>query len=511
MLLIDEIDRADEAFEAFLLELLSDFQISVPEMGTIQARHIPYVILTSNRTRELSDALKRRCLYHWIDYPSFEKEMRIVRATAARHRRRARHAGSPVRSGVCASSIWRSRLEWQRRWTALRLWSLWEATAWMRKRSRRRLAAWRNPWKMSPSSGQRESTNSCPRALRTGGHNASRTIRTLRRLHRRVLLLSQNARTIHAPGPDNHCTRSSQDNRSRKDRQSFAFALQSALCSTQGRVGVCSRSFSKHSGAESHPRPRSASGEYKGPSQEQCDTGTKAAALRSSSSNPVTKSAAQDGDGKAVYGASAQQRLKKVDFSEVPCDDLASLEELSLRLLRRMSLRLSRRLTISNLTDRVDLRRSIRRSITHGGEPIESGLQRQKAKKEQAGNFSRHQRLDEFLQPVPGAICLRAASTASSAWTRFSSAPDVVEISDLLRTRASAGGSAKTLAAGSGLVGRYKDRGVAPAVQPTLREASCSRAIPSSSSSATDGIPESRRCLRRRCGLPDAARKESCG
>src|ERR1700752_2784301 len=80
VLLIDEIDRADEAFEAFLLELLSDFQISVPELGTIQARHIPYVILTSNRTRELSDAVKRRCLYHWIDYPSFEKEMRIVRA-----------------------------------------------------------------------------------------------------------------------------------------------------------------------------------------------------------------------------------------------------------------------------------------------------------------------------------------------------------------------------------------------------------------------------------------------
>ncbi len=80
VLLIDEIDRADEAFEAFLLELLSEFQISVPEMGTIRAKHIPYVILTSNRTRELSDALKRRCLYHWIDYPSFEKEMSIVRA-----------------------------------------------------------------------------------------------------------------------------------------------------------------------------------------------------------------------------------------------------------------------------------------------------------------------------------------------------------------------------------------------------------------------------------------------
>lgn len=80
VLLIDEIDRADEAFEAFLLELLSDFQITIPEMGTIRARHIPYVILTSNRTRELSDALKRRCLYHWIDYPTFETEMKIVRA-----------------------------------------------------------------------------------------------------------------------------------------------------------------------------------------------------------------------------------------------------------------------------------------------------------------------------------------------------------------------------------------------------------------------------------------------
>ena len=79
VLLVDEIDRADEAFEAFLLELLSDFQISIPEMGTIQATHRPYVVLTSNRTRELSDALRRRCLYHWIDYPSQEKETNIVR------------------------------------------------------------------------------------------------------------------------------------------------------------------------------------------------------------------------------------------------------------------------------------------------------------------------------------------------------------------------------------------------------------------------------------------------
>lgn len=80
VLLIDEIDRSDEEFEAFLLELLSDFQISVPEIGTISAANRPVIILTSNRTRELHDALKRRCLYCWIDYPSFRKELEIVQA-----------------------------------------------------------------------------------------------------------------------------------------------------------------------------------------------------------------------------------------------------------------------------------------------------------------------------------------------------------------------------------------------------------------------------------------------
>jgi len=78
LLLIDEIDRADEEFEAFLLEVLSDFQVTVPELGTIAARQRPHVILTSNRTRELHDALKRRCLYHWIDHPSVAREIQIV-------------------------------------------------------------------------------------------------------------------------------------------------------------------------------------------------------------------------------------------------------------------------------------------------------------------------------------------------------------------------------------------------------------------------------------------------
>ncbi len=82
VLLIDELDRTDEPFEAFLLEALSDFQVTIPEMGTIKAPEPPIVILTSNRTREVHDALKRRCLYHWVDYPDFDREVEILRARA---------------------------------------------------------------------------------------------------------------------------------------------------------------------------------------------------------------------------------------------------------------------------------------------------------------------------------------------------------------------------------------------------------------------------------------------
>jgi len=79
VLLIDELDRADEAFEAYLLEILSDFQVTIPEFGTVKAPHPPIVIITSNRTREIHDALKRRCLYHWVDYPEAERELAIVK------------------------------------------------------------------------------------------------------------------------------------------------------------------------------------------------------------------------------------------------------------------------------------------------------------------------------------------------------------------------------------------------------------------------------------------------
>jgi MoxR-like ATPase len=82
VLLIDELDRADEEFESFLLELLSDFQISIPELGTLRAKHRPIIIITSNRTRDLHDALKRRCVYHWIGYPTRAKELEIVRCKA---------------------------------------------------------------------------------------------------------------------------------------------------------------------------------------------------------------------------------------------------------------------------------------------------------------------------------------------------------------------------------------------------------------------------------------------
>ena len=80
VLLIDELDRTDEAFEAFLLEVLSDFQVTIPELGTVRADHPPIVIITSNRTREVHDALKRRCLYHWVDYPDAERELAILKS-----------------------------------------------------------------------------------------------------------------------------------------------------------------------------------------------------------------------------------------------------------------------------------------------------------------------------------------------------------------------------------------------------------------------------------------------
>ena len=98
VLLIDEMDRADEEFEGYLLELLAEFQITIPELGTVRASEPPLVILTSNRTRDVHDALKRRCLYQWIDYPSFDKELAIIHG--ARHTRRRSSPGRSRRSST---------------------------------------------------------------------------------------------------------------------------------------------------------------------------------------------------------------------------------------------------------------------------------------------------------------------------------------------------------------------------------------------------------------------------
>jgi MoxR-like ATPase len=108
VLLIDEIDRADMEFEAFLLEILSDFQITIPEIGTVRAKRRPSVFLTSNRTRDIHDALKRRCLYHWIDYPSFEKEYEIVTT-------RLPHVSDHLARQICAFMQQARRMNFHKR------------------------------------------------------------------------------------------------------------------------------------------------------------------------------------------------------------------------------------------------------------------------------------------------------------------------------------------------------------------------------------------------------------
>ena len=117
VLLIDEIDRADDEFEAFLLEVLSTNQVTIPEYGTVTAATPPIVVLTSNRTRELHDALKRRCLYHWVDHPGLQREIEIVRRRLPEVRP-ARRAGRAARPPGCVpATTWSSRPVSPRPWT----------------------------------------------------------------------------------------------------------------------------------------------------------------------------------------------------------------------------------------------------------------------------------------------------------------------------------------------------------------------------------------------------------
>jgi uncharacterized protein len=214
------------------------------------------------------------------------------------------------------------------------------------------------------------------------------------------------------------------------NRQFFLSALQATLCSNREEWEQFAQLFQTF-WAESQPRPRSVSGEYAGPSK-----GNSPEQKDSSSvflDRPGNQCGAQDGTSKAAHGASAQQRLKKVDFSELPSEDLKVLEEISLRLLRRMSLRLSRRLAYKNRACRIDLRRTIRRSIAHGGEPIVLVHK---------GKESKRNKL-VILLDISGSMnfyslfLVRFAYALQGHFERvhtFLFSTDVVEISDLLRT-----------------------------------------------------------------------------
>ena len=231
-------------------------------------------------------------------------------------------------------------------------------------------------------------------------------------------------------------------------------------CAPPRRNGNVSPLFKAFWG-ESQARPRSASGEYKGPSKGESPEQREGSSLFLD--RPGNQSGAAEGNSKAVYGASAQQRLKKVDFSQLPCDDLALLEELSLRLLRRMSLRLSRRLAISNRATRIDLRRSIRRNITRGGEPFVLAYKGRKPRKNKL----------VILLDISGSMnfyslfLVRFAYALQACFERvhtFLFSTNVVESQRPAANPVSARGAAEALPAGSGLVRRHKYRRIAPAV-----------------------------------------------
>jgi len=215
------------------------------------------------------------------------------------------------------------------------------------------------------------------------------------------------------------------------DPQSFASALQSALCSTHEEWDLFPEIFQEFWSA-SRSRLRSASGEHKGLSRKNGRGPETSSTVFLD--QPGNETATRESEGRAIYGASAQQRLKKVDFSEVQSDDQAALEELSLRLLRRMSRRLSRRLSIASRAGHVDLRRTIRRSIAHGGQPIVLAYKSRKPRKN---------RLVIFLD-ISGSMnfysffLVRFAYALQTHFQRvdtFLFSTNVVEISDLLSAR----------------------------------------------------------------------------
>ena len=216
-----------------------------------------------------------------------------------------------------------------------------------------------------------------------------------------------------------------------EEDQTFHNTLQAALCSTSEEWNLFPELF-KEFWSEWRSRPRPVSHEHGRTSR--MDSKGNAVDSTVFVNEPASDTSTRDGGGRVVYGASSQGRLKKVDFSEVPHDDLPALEELSLRLLRRMSRRLSRRLTISDRIGRVDLRRSIRRGISHGGEPIVLAFKSRKPRKTRL----------VILLDISGSMnfyslfLMRFAYALQIAITRvdtFLFSTDITAISDLLRSR----------------------------------------------------------------------------
>jgi len=215
------------------------------------------------------------------------------------------------------------------------------------------------------------------------------------------------------------------------DQLCFASALQVSMCSTVDEWELFPKLFQQF-WEGSPPEPRSASAKNRASGRNSAETWNNGSSVFLD--QPANQSAAHDWNGRAVYGASTQQRLKKVDLSDVPCDDMSALEELSLRLLRQMSLRLSRKFAISHRAERIDLRRSIRRSIGHGGELTVLAYKGRKAKKSRL----------VILLDISGSMNFYSMFLVRFAYARqahfwhvhtFLFATSLIEISDLLRAR----------------------------------------------------------------------------
>ena len=307
------------------------------------------------------------------------------------------------------------------------------------------------------------------------GHNASRRTRSLGCFHHCLLPFRQRerfasgvqqtlaaievARTIEIA-----------------DHQAFAFALRSVLCSSKEEWDLFNKTFEAFWG-DSQRRSGPASGEGKEPrfTTHRPKASSQALLAESDSEAPPAES-----EGKAVSGASAQQRLQMVDLSSVPHDDLGALEQISLRLFRKMSLRLSRRLKIKNLADRVDMRRTIRRSIPRGGDPIDLAFQARKPRKH---------RLVIFLD-VSGSMnsySLFLVRFAYALQKHFKSvntflfSTNVVEITDVLQHARLARRPATTLPKSGRMGRRHKDRRFAQETSIVSTAGNCFHATPYSS------------------------------